>query len=127
MSPPPKLSRRTLTFGGIAAAGAAIVAGAVYGVPRIFKRRARGEYADLANRLDDTDQASAVGRQLLDQLGSGPSADTSALVDKAIREAAIDIRNQLKTKPLRDLYAADAAKGMLVEAGGWVMPARRSH
>lgn len=108
MSPPPKLSRRSVTLGGIAVAAAAAVGGAIYEAPRLFKHRASGEYADLVNRLDDTEAAAAVGRSV--------AADN-------LHEIASDIRAQLKKHPLSGLLAQDAADGKLAEAGGWVLPA----
>jgi hypothetical protein len=112
-----------MTLGGIAAAGAAVIAGAVYEVPRLFRPRSRGAYADLANLLDDTDQAAIVGRKLMDQLGAGATIEPGSIVDKAVRESASEIRTQLKRAPLRDLCTADVVKGLLIEADGWVIPA----
>lgn len=123
MSPPPKISRRGMTIGGVVAISAAIVAGGIFEIPKLIKRRVRGEYADLANRLDDTDQAAIVGKHLLETLNSGPSVDAGAAADNAIHKAAADIRNQLKHKPLQAMYVADIDSGLLIEAGGWVMPA----
>ena len=62
MSPPPKISRRGFTLGAAAMAGVALIAGAVYEVPKLFKRRARGQHADLVNRLTDPEQAAIIGR-----------------------------------------------------------------
>jgi hypothetical protein len=123
MSPPPKLSRRAMTVGGIAAVGVAAIAGAVYELPRLFRPRSRGAYADLANLLDDTDQAAIVGRKLMDQLGVGTAIEPGSIVDRAVRESASEIRTRLKRAPLRDLCAADAVKGTLIEVDGWVIPA----
>lgn len=107
MSPPPKLSRRTLTIGGIAAAGAAAVAGAAYEVPRLFKHRAKGEYAQLVNLLDDPDQAAVVGR---------------AVHDEDLSEG--EVRKQLAGRSLSTSMAADSASiDRMTEAGGWVIPA----
>lgn len=109
MSPPPKLSRRTLTVGAIAAAGAAAVAGAVYEVPRLFKRRARGEYAELVNRLVDPEQAAVVGRAI--------HLETSE------ESAASDLKRRLSKKTLQELAAEDSAElHRMVEADGWVLP-----
>ena len=110
MSPPPKLSRRSVTIGGLAAAGAIVVAGAAYELPKLFKHRAHGEYADLVNRLDDPDQAALLGKQVLDT------------ADGTLREAAIGIRARLAHHALPDLLAQDAAQGQLSEVGGWVLP-----
>lgn len=122
MSPPPKLSRRVVAIGGFAVAGAAVVAGAAYELPRLFKRRARGEYADLVNRLDDPDQAATVGRQILRQMDLGPSVDAGAATDNMIRQMAADIRTWLKHKSLKDLVADDIAQHKLAEVDGWVLP-----
>ena len=124
MSPPPKLSRRTLTFGAIAVAGAAVVAGAIYEVPKLFKRRARGENADLANLLADPDQAAVVGRAIRAQMDPGPSVDAGVANDNLIREFAAETRKRLKHETLQYLLQKDtAARGTLTEVGGWVMPA----
>jgi hypothetical protein len=110
MSPPPKLSRRGVTIGGIAVAGAAIVAGAAYELPKLFKHRAHGEYADLVNRLDDPDQAAMLGRQVPDT------------ADGTIREAAAGIRARLAHHTLPEMLAEDAAQGQVSDVGGWVLP-----
>ena len=109
MSPAPELSRRSLTVGGIAIAAAAAVAGAVYEVPKLFKPRARGQYADLVNLLDDPDQAGVVGRALK---GFG---------DAEIAQA--DLKKRLPGRTLSALIAEDAARGQMAEADGWVIPA----
>ena len=109
MSPPPKLSRRTLTFGAIAAAGAAAIAGAVYEVPRLFKHRARGEYAELVNRLGDPEQAAIVGR--------------AVHLDAGEESAASDLKKRLSKKTLQQLAAEDSSDlHRMVEADGWVLP-----
>jgi hypothetical protein len=109
MSPPPKLSRRTLTFGAIAAAGAAAIAGAVYEVPRLFKHRARGEYAELVNRLSDPEQAAVVGRAIH--------------LDAGEESAASDLKKRLSKKTLQELAAEDSLElHRMVEADGWVLP-----
>jgi hypothetical protein len=109
MSPPPRISRRTLTFGAAAAAGAAIVAGAIYEVPKLFKHRARGEYADLVNRLADPEQAAIVGRAVhLD-------ANEDAIAN--------ELKKRLAKKTLSELAAEDSAKlERTAEADGWVLP-----
>jgi hypothetical protein len=109
MSPPPTVSRRTLTFAGLAAALTAAVAGAAYEVPRLLKRRARGQYADLVNRLDDPEQAAVVGRVL--SAGEVPPEDTA----KALRR-------KLAHQSLRALIAEDEAARRMIEAEGWVLP-----
>jgi hypothetical protein len=109
MSPPPRLSRRTLTFGAIAAAGAAAVAGAAYEVPKLFKRRARGEYAELVNRLSDPEQAAIVGRTIH--------------LDAGEESAANDLKKRLSKKTLQQLAAEDSTElHRMVEADGWVLP-----
>jgi hypothetical protein len=123
MSPPPKLSRRAIAVGGIAAVGVAAIAGAVCEMPRLFQPRAPGAYGDLVNRLDDPGQAAIVGRKLLDQLGVGASIEPGSIVDRAVQESAGEIRARLKGAPLSRLCSADAVKGLIVEADGWVMPA----
>ena len=68
MSPPPKITRRSLTLGGMAAAGMAVIAGAIYEVPKLLKRRASGQYADLVNRLDNPEQAAMLGRAFREEM-----------------------------------------------------------
>lgn len=117
MSPPPKLSRRNVTIGGIAVAGAAMAAGALYELPKLFKRRARGEYADLVNRLDDPDQAAIVGRAVqrtnfLGDVGS-PFEELSSA----------DLKKRLSARTLPQLMADDSAGTRpMPEADGWVIP-----
>ena len=119
MSPPPKITRRGMTFGGIAAAGAAVIAGAVYEVPRLFKRRASGHYADLVNRLDNPEQAAALGRAFKQSFP--PSDETLASLEEKI---APYLRSSLKKQTLQELLARDAADQRLIgEVDGWVMPA----
>jgi len=110
MSAPPKISRRALTLGGIAAAGTAVIAGAVYEVPRLLRRHARGQYADLVNRLGDPEQAAIVGRAMLPR-----TAPTKDDFDK--------LRAATAGRPFADLIAADATDGHLSEVQGWVLPA----
>ncbi|MBV9992913.1 MAG: hypothetical protein JOZ72_16670 [Alphaproteobacteria bacterium] len=113
MSPPPKLSRRTLTIGGIAAAGAAVIAGAAYEAPRLFKRRAHGEYAELVNRLDDPDQAAAIGRAVQMHNLDSPLEELS--------EA--DLKKRLAKRTLPELMDQDCTRiETMSEAGGWVIP-----
>jgi hypothetical protein len=115
MSPPPKISRRALTLGGIAAAGAAAVAGAVYEVPRYFKRRARGHYADLVNRLDDPEQAAILGKAV----DRAPGDAGQSFVE----EAASDLKKRLSNENLSRLMLDDATDiRRMVEADGWVIP-----
>jgi len=116
MSPPPKLSRRTLTIGGIAAAGAAIVAGALYEVPKLFKHRAQGEYAELINLLDDPDQGALVGRNV--------RAAARDVGPPLWELAGADLKKQLAKHTLSELAAEDCAQlERMAEAGGWVIPA----
>jgi len=115
MSPPPKLSRRTMTLGGIAAAGVAVVAGAVYEVPKIFKRRARGHYADLVNRLDDPEQAAIVGKAVEKDAGDGGRAFEE--------ESASELSKRFAGRSLSQLMTDDSADiRRMVEADGWVIP-----
>lgn len=112
MSPPPKLSRRGLTIGGIAVAVAAAVAG-VYEVPRLFKPRAKGQYADLVNLLDEPDKAAIVGRTFR-QNGYGPTIEELA-------EA--DLKKRLHNRALPALIEEDLPRlDRMVEADGWVIP-----
>ena len=110
MSPPPKLSRRSLTIGGIAAGGTAIIAGAVYEVPKLFKRRPHGEYADLVSKLSDPEKAAIVGRVMQDR-GS------------LTKEEISELKAALGANSLADIATADAKKDQLAEANGWVLPA----
>jgi len=110
MSPPPKLSRRTLTIGGIAAGGAAVIAGAVYEAPKLFKRRPHGEYAELVGKLGDPEKAAVVGRVMQDS--GNPS-----------KEELSELKKTLGANSLADIATADAKKDLLAEANGWVLPA----
>ena len=118
MSPPPKISRRTMTLGGIAAGAAAIIAGAVYEIPKLFKHRARGHYADLVNRLDDPEQAAIVGRAFRATNFLGDVVPTFEDL------AAADLKKRLARNTLPELMAQDSAgKQPMTEADGWVLPA----
>jgi hypothetical protein len=114
MSPPPKLSRRTLTFGGLAAAGAVVIAGAIYEVPRIWKRRASGRYADIVNQLDNPESAALIGKSV-----EMTTPDGVSIAD----ESARDLKTRLAKQPLPALMNDDvsAVEG-LAEASGWVIP-----
>jgi hypothetical protein len=116
MSPPPKLSRRALTIAGIAGAAAAVVAGAIYEVPKLIKHRARGEYADLVNRLDDPEKAAMLGRVIIVNVHS----DVGPTIDEL---AAKDLKKRMATKSLQELMSKDASQiSRVVEADGWVIP-----
>ena len=109
MSPPPRISRRTFTLGATAAAGVALIAGAIYEVPRLFKRRARGEYADLVNRLADPEQAAVVGR--------------AVHLDASEENVASELKKRLAKKSLTEIAQEDTAKlERTAEAEGWVLP-----
>lgn len=115
MSPPPRISRRTITIGGALAIGAAMVAGGIFELPKLIKHRARGHYADLVNRLDDPEQAAIVGR-VVDKSAS----DTAQSFEE---EAASDLKRRLAKQNLSQLMRDDSADiGSLVEADGWVIP-----
>ena len=108
MSPPPKLSRRTIALGAMAA-GVAALGGALYELPKFLKRRAHGEYASLVNRLSDPDAAATLGHAAAGEI----SAET----------AAADLKARLKTGTLAELAAADSADpDRIVEVEGWVLP-----
>ena len=108
MSPPPKLSRRTVTIGGIVAGGAALVAGVVYEAPKLFKRRLHGEYAELVGKLNDPEKAAIVG---------------SAIEDHPSKEELAELKTALAKTSLADTATADAKNDRLVEANGWILPA----
>jgi len=113
MSPPPKITRRGMTIGGISAIAAAIVAGGIFEGPRLFKRRAKGQYAELVNLLNDPDQAAIVGRAI--HLG-----ETDPPVEKL---SQTDLKERLKGKTLSALAAEDSGYfERMVEAEGWVIP-----
>ena len=114
MSPPPKITRRTLTFGGLATAGVAVVAGAIYEVPRLFKHRASGRYAEIVNQLDNPDSAALVGKSV--EMIT-PDGTTMA------EEAARDLKTRLAKQPLASLMNDDTrALESMAEANGWVIP-----
>jgi len=119
MSPPPKITRRGMTIGGIVGIAAAIVAGGIFEAPRLFKRRASGQYADLVNHLDNPEQAAALGRAFKESF-PGPGDTLSSLEDKL----APYLRSSLTKQTLPELIARDAADPRLIgEVSGWVMPA----
>jgi len=100
------LSRRTLTFGGIAAAALA-AAGAWYELPRLFKGGSRR--ADIVGRLADPRQAAILGR--------------AVALDRMEEDFANDLHDRLRRKPLAQVLAEDAADpAHVVEAGGWIIP-----
>lgn len=120
MSPPPKLTRRGMTVGGVVAIGAAIVAGGIFEGPRLLRRRARGQYADLVNRLDNPEQAAALGKAI-----QYNSVEGNMLPDgRSLTEfAAEDLRTRLSKKPLTELISEDATDPKkVVEIDGWVLP-----
>jgi hypothetical protein len=102
-----------MTIGGAAAIGVAIVAGGIFEGPRLFKRRAKGAYAELVNLLNDPDQAAVVGRAI--HLGeSDPPVE---------RLSQTDLKQRLKGKTLSTLVAEDSGYfERMVEAEGWVIP-----
>ena len=109
MSPPPRISRRAFTVGAAAAAGAALIAGAIYEVPKLFKHRARGEYADLVNRLADPEQAAIVGR--------------AVHLDASEETVAGELKKRLAKKSLAEIAGEDSRKlERVAEAQGWVLP-----
>jgi hypothetical protein len=109
MSPPPTISRRGFTLGAAAAAGVALIAGAVYEVPKLFKRRARGQHADLVNRLADPEQAAIVGR--------------AVHLDASEDSIANELKKRFAKNSLTELAAEDSAKiERTAEADGWVLP-----
>jgi hypothetical protein len=114
MSPPPRITRRGMTIGGVVAVGAAIVAGGIFEGPRLFKRRARGRYADMVNQLDNPESAALVGKSVEMVTPDGMTT---------VEESARDLKERLAKQPLSALVKNDmnALDGM-VEAGGWVVP-----
>jgi hypothetical protein len=126
MSPPPKITRRGMTVGGITAIAAAIVAGGIFEAPRLFKRRAKGEYADLANHLDNPEQAAIVGnavrKEVEENLGFGPSGDDFGSIDMGMHKSAPRLRQELTKHSVSEIVASDVAGGQLSEADGWVIP-----
>jgi hypothetical protein len=120
MSPPPKISRRAMTVGGAVAVGAAIVAGGIFEIPRLIKRRARGQYAELVNLLADPEQAAIVGKAVhFNSMEGDMLPDGRTLTETA----AEDLRARLGKKGVADLTAEDSSDpNRVVEAGGWVIP-----
>jgi hypothetical protein len=117
MSPPPKLSRRTLTIGGIAGAAAVVVAGAVYEAPKLFKRRLHGEYADLVGKLNDPEKAALLGKRI--QANAFPSDVGPSLEELAAK----DLKKRMARNTLAELMAKDASDmAHVIEADGWVIP-----
>ena len=104
MSP---LSRRNVTIGAIAATAAAV--GAVYEAPRLFKPRAKGQYAEIVNLLDEPDKAAVVGR---------------AIRDAAPERTEAELKKRLHGRKLTALVEEDLPHiDRMAEAQGWVIPA----
>ena len=118
MSPPPKLSRRTLTIGGIAAGAAAVVAGVVYEAPKLFRRRPHGEYADLVGKLGDPEKAAIVGKAIEAQMSRSGAFDSVTTPE----QFASSLRKQLLKQSLADVSVNDAKSGVLAEVDGWILP-----
>jgi hypothetical protein len=108
MSPPPNVSRRAVGIGALVGALAALGAGAIYELPRLLRHRARGEYADLVNRLDDPEKAALVGRTMPERAPS--------------KEDLAELRSALTNTALADVATADARENRLEEADGWILP-----
>jgi hypothetical protein len=109
MSPPPKISRRGFTLSAAAVAGVALIAGAAYEGPKLFKHRARGQHADLVNRLTDPEQAAIVGR--------------AVHLDASEDSIANELRKRFAKNTLAELAAEDSTRiERTAEADGWVLP-----
>lgn len=109
MSPPPTISRRGFTLGAATVAGVALIAGAVYEIPKLFKHRARGQHADLVNHLADPEQAAIVGR--------------AVHLDASEDSIANELKKRFAKNTLAELAAEDATKiERTAEADGWVLP-----
>jgi hypothetical protein len=114
MSPPPKITRRGMTLGGAVAIGAAIVAGGIFEGPHLFKRRARGRYAEIVNQLDNPESAALVGKSV--EMIT-PDGMTMA------EESARDLKARLSKQSLSALMNDDARMlESMAEANGWVVP-----
>jgi hypothetical protein len=120
MSPPPKITRRTITIGGAVAVGAAILAGGILEIPKLIKRRSRGHYADLVNLLNDPEQAAIVGKVIhFNSIEGDTLPDGRTLAEIS----AVDLRSRLAKKTLSDLMIDDSDDpARVVEAGGWIIP-----
>jgi hypothetical protein len=108
------MSRRAAMIGAMAGAGVALTGAAVWEGRRLLRHRASGEYADLVNRLDDPAQAALLGNAILAQ---------SPFALSATEEEAPDLRAQLAKTALPDALMGDVSSGLVVEAGGWIIPA----
>ncbi len=120
MSPPPKLSRRTLTIGAGMIAGAVVVAGATFEIPHLFKRRPRGEYADLVNRLDNPEQAAIVGRAIHFNGMEGDMTPSGRTFEDI---SAQDLKSRLAKHSVPELMKIDSSTiSKMFEVDGWVIP-----
>ncbi len=114
MSPPPKISRRGMTIGGAVAIGAALVAGGIFEGPRLFKRRARGRYAEIVNQLENPENAALLGKSVDMVVPEGMTMS---------EEAARDLKTRLAKQSLSALMKDDTnALESMAEANGWVIP-----
>ena len=112
----PKLTRRRLVVAGAAIGGAVVVSGIALEIPRMFRHRASGQYADLVNLLYDPDRAATVG----DILDAGDFANTGT---REMDAMAGRLRKRIETASLGRLLAEDDRDiDRMVEADGWVIP-----
>jgi hypothetical protein len=119
MSGADKVTRRTITVGGAAAIGAAIVAGGIFELPKLFRRKARGPYAGLVNRLDDPERAAIVGRAIPPGNFEGAAPPGS----ESPQAVAAALRKRLAGRSLQTVMAEDSSDlRNMVEVEGWVLP-----
>jgi hypothetical protein len=108
----PRYSRRAVAVGGGIAVALGLTALGVT-VPRLLHHRYRpSPNDDLFAYLVDRDAAVRVGKAVI---FAGPNDVGTDL--------AAALRHRLKGRTLADVTHEDLAKGLLVEAKGWVLPA----
>lgn len=105
-----KTVSRRQTF-WVGAGVAAAIAGGVGGRMLLRKRYAPTPYDDLIALVHDRDAAAQIGETVL-----------AEVEDFEPIARAVDLRAHIAGRPLAIALTDDAAKGHLVEGGGWVLP-----
>jgi len=113
MSTPRQVLSRRPVLAGLGAIVALAIAGIAVDIPKLFRKRAKGPYADLVNHVEDPESAATVGQAIL-----GRVPLTQRLLDQAVAFS----RDRLSRTSLHDTVAVDAERNFLVEADGWVLP-----
>jgi hypothetical protein len=107
-----EIARRPLIAGALGVLGIAVVGGAAYEVPLLFRRRyPPTPFDDLLDRLSDRESARRLGAAVLRM---GPAFDAGVAAQK--------LRTEFAQKPLAEIVETDLSENRLVEVQGWVLP-----